>query len=252
MHNLKTLFAFGLLTFALSAFGDDSPKYFELRTYYANEGKLEELHARFRDHTLALFEKHGMINLAYWTPIDNESETLVYLLGFPDKEARDESFQAFRDDPEWKDVSAKSEKDGKLVAKVESLFLTPTEYSPEFPTESADHPRLFEMRRYTTNPDKLDALDARFRDHTIDLFEKHGLTNVAYFHLAEGQEKSETTLLYFLAFENEEKRNSGFKAFSQDAAWQSAREASEKDGKLLIKKGVESTFLVPTDYSPLR
>lgn len=251
MTPLKILSTFLLLSVASLVLADESPQYFELRTYHSNEGKLDELHARFRDHTVALFEKHGMTNLVYWVPADNEANTLVYLLGYPDEEARANSWKAFRDDPEWKAVYAESTKDGKLVAKVDSIFLTATDYSPEFPTVSAKEPRLFEMRRYTTNPDKLAALDARFRDHTAGLFEKHGLTNLAYFHLTEDQEASETTLLYFLAIDDEDTRNAGFKAFSQDPAWKSAREESEKDGKLLIKGGVESEFLVPTDYSPL-
>lgn len=252
MNTLK-VFVFSLVAigcFPLLA-GEDL-QYFELRTYYANEGKLDELHARFRDHTVALFEKHGMTNLVYWTPRENEKSALVYLLGYPDKAAREKSWKAFRDDPEWKSAYADSTKDGKLIAKVESLFLVPTDYSPDFPTDPAKEPRLFEMRRYTTNPGKLDALDARFRDHTVALFEKHGLSNVAYFHLDGNQEGSDTVLLYFLVHEDEEKRNLGFDTFRDDPEWQSAREASEKDGKILVKGGVESTFLIPTDYSPLK
>jgi len=252
MNSIKIISTALLLSIAPLIFADEAPTYFELRTYHANEGKLDELHARFRDHTVALFKKHGMTNLVYWTPVDNEANTLVYLLGYPDKEARKDSWQAFRDDPEWQAVYADSTKEGKLVAKVDSVFLNPTDYSPDFPTESAKDPRLFEMRRYTTNPDKLDALDARFRDHTVGLFEKHGLTNVAYFHLEDGRDASETTLLYFLAINDEDTRNAGFKAFSQDPKWKAARDESEKDGKLLIKGGVESTFLTPTDYSPLQ
>ena len=252
MYPLKLLTLTLLSITMLPLIAEDGSKYFELRTYYANEGKLDELHARFRDHTVALFEKHGMTNLIYWTPRENEENTLVYLLGYPDKAARKKSWQAFRDDPEWKNVYAESTQDGKLVAKVDSLFLNLTDYSPELPIKSTGEPRLFELRRYTTNPGKLEALDARFRDHTVALFEKHGLTNVVYFHLEDGQEGSETVLLYFLAHETEEKRNAGFQTFSKDPAWQSARAASEKDGKILVKKGVESTFLVTTDYSPVQ
>jgi hypothetical protein len=108
------------------------------------------------------------------------------------------------------------------------------------------------MRQYTTNEDKLDDLDARFRDHTIGLFTKHGVTNLPYFHLAEGQEAAGNTLLYFISAPSGDARDASFKAFSEDPAWQAARDASEKDGKLLIKKGVQSTFLKTTDYSPVK
>jgi hypothetical protein len=104
---------------------------FELRTYYANPGKMAALHARFRDHTCKLFEKHGMTCVGFWSPMDKaeSEEVLVYLLAFPSKEAADKAWKAFRDDPEWKRVKEESEKDGPLVKKVDSKFLTPTDYS---------------------------------------------------------------------------------------------------------------------------
>jgi len=106
---------------------------FELRTYWAAPGKMEALHARFRDHTTRLFKKHGMTVVGFWTPLDpKEAEAkLVYLLAYPSKEAADRSWEAFRDDPDWKAARAASEKDGSLLAKPpESLYLNPTDYSP--------------------------------------------------------------------------------------------------------------------------
>jgi len=105
---------------------------FELRTYHAAPGKMKALHARFRDHTCALFKKHGMTIIGFWSPVDpaQAEKTLVYLLAFPSKQAADASWKAFRDDPDWQKVRKESEKDGKLVDKVESVFLTPTDYSP--------------------------------------------------------------------------------------------------------------------------
>jgi hypothetical protein len=107
---------------------------FEMRTYYANPGKLEALHARFRDHTTKLFEKHGMANVGYWVPIDGTTgaatgNTLVYILSYPSLEARKKSWDAFQNDPVWKVARDESEKDGKLVEKVDSVFLAPTDYS---------------------------------------------------------------------------------------------------------------------------
>jgi hypothetical protein len=106
---------------------------FEMRTYYASEGKLDALHARFRDHTNKLFQKHGMELVGYWTPADEpgSKNTLIYILAYPDRESREKSWQAFVNDPVWKAAKADSEKDGTpLAAKVESVFLKPTDYSP--------------------------------------------------------------------------------------------------------------------------
>ncbi len=107
-------------------------RFFEMRTYTAAEGKLRALHARFRDHTNALFQKHGMTLIGYWTPADGPTSknTLVYILAYPDKDAREKSWKAFQEDPEWIKAKADSEKDGKLVDNVVSVYMNPTDYSP--------------------------------------------------------------------------------------------------------------------------
>lgn len=112
--------------------GKKETRVFEMRTYYAAPGKMEALHARFRNHTNKLFEKHGMTLIGYWSPIDaKEAEKkMVYILAFPSKAAADKSWKAFINDDEWKRVKAETERDGKLVAKVESVYLNPTDYSP--------------------------------------------------------------------------------------------------------------------------
>ena len=106
---------------------------FELRTYYAAPGKLEELHARFRNHTLKLFKKHGMEVVGFWGPTDKDKgseNTLVYILAFPGREARDKSWSAFRADPDWQVVLKESEKNGKLTEKIDSVIMMATDYSP--------------------------------------------------------------------------------------------------------------------------
>jgi NIPSNAP len=108
---------------------DREPMLYELRTYYTPEGKLDELNARFRNHTMALFEKHGMKNIIYWTPVDKPN-TLIYVLAHKDKESADASWKAFRDDPEWKKVAEETQRNGKLVEKVDFVYLSPTDYSP--------------------------------------------------------------------------------------------------------------------------
>ena len=127
----------GLATFATAQPPPSTAKggrVFEMRTYYANPGKLEALHARFRDHTTKIFEKHGMTNVGYWIPIDPQTgaatgNTLVYILAYPSLEARKKAWDDFGKDPEWIAARDASEKDGKLVEKVDSVFLSPTDYS---------------------------------------------------------------------------------------------------------------------------
>jgi hypothetical protein len=105
---------------------------FELRIYHAAPGKMEALHARFRDHTCKLFAKHGMTIVGFWSPTKPEEaeKTLYYVLAYPSKEAADKSWKAFRDDPDWKAAKEASEKDGTLVTKVDSVYMNPTDYSP--------------------------------------------------------------------------------------------------------------------------
>ena len=105
---------------------------FEMRTYTAMPGKLEALHARFRDHTLKLFEKHGMGNVIYLSPTDEplSGNTLVYLISHASRAAADKSWAEFRADPEWQKARDESEKSGKLVMKADAQFFAPTDYSP--------------------------------------------------------------------------------------------------------------------------
>lgn len=106
---------------------------FEMRTYTAAPGKFADLQKRFRDHTLRIFEKHGMQNVGYWVPADppNSENTLVYILAHKSREAAKKSWADFNADPEWQKVRKESMADGvSLTTKVESVFLNPTDYSP--------------------------------------------------------------------------------------------------------------------------
>jgi heme-degrading monooxygenase HmoA len=89
---------------------------YELREYVATPGAAERLNARFADHTLGLFERHGLEVLGVWTdPADDDR--IVYLLRFDDEKARDEAWAAFKNDPEWQAVKAASETAGPLLAE---------------------------------------------------------------------------------------------------------------------------------------
>lgn len=111
---------------------EKKPRLFEIRTYITYDGKLDALNARFRDHTNKLFIKHGMEIVGYWVPTDPEKSknTLVYILAFADKEARDKAFKSFQADPDWQKARTESEKDGKIVKQVISELMIATDYSP--------------------------------------------------------------------------------------------------------------------------
>lgn len=125
--------AFGL-AFASSAAASKPAdnRVFELRTYVTHPGRLDALNKRFREHTTELFKKHGMENIGYWTPQeekDGKADTLVYILAHKNRDAAKASWAAFQADPEWIKARDESEKDGKIVSKVTSVFLDPTDYS---------------------------------------------------------------------------------------------------------------------------
>ncbi len=241
---------------AASAFAADAAKdsrCYELRIYTAAEGKLDALHARFRDHTCKLFEKHGITNIGYWVPLENPEHKLYYIIAYPDRASHDKMWNAFLADPDWKAAKEASEKDGKLVVNVESKFMHATDFSPEIKPVAEKEPRVFELRTYTATPGNLARLHARFRDHTMTLFDKHGMTSFAYWALDADQKKAEDTLVYMLAHKSKADRDASFKAFGDDPAWKAVKAASEKDaGPLTIKDGVKSLLLTPTDYSPTK
>lgn len=250
MKMLLTLLLTTLMT-AIAPAAEQDTRCFEMRTYYAAEGKLDELHARFRDHTCKLFEKHGMGNLGYWVPQENPDRKLIYILAYPSRTARDASWKAFLADPDWKAAQKASEVKGKLVAKVDSVFLSATDYSPAIKPSVVAGGRAFELRTYTASAGNLGALHARFRDHTVALFTKYGMEHVGYWTPMTGQPGADNTLIYILAHKSKAAADASFKAFREDPAWVAAREASEKKagGSLTAPKGVQSVFMNPTDYS---
>ena len=104
---------------------------YKYRVYEAAHGKLPALHARFRDHTLGIFERHGIKNIGYWTSnVGDYSDRLIYIVAFEDEGHRARAWEAFRNDPEWQKVRAESEVDGALTARVFNTLLSPTDYSP--------------------------------------------------------------------------------------------------------------------------
>jgi hypothetical protein len=129
---LGTMLVTGYAADAVNPSVANDSRAFEMRTYYAAPGKFEALNKRFRDHTCRLFKKHGMELIGFWIPQDKEKgseNTLVYIIAHKDKEAAKKSWAGFINDPDWKKAHAESEANGKLVDKIESVYLNATDYS---------------------------------------------------------------------------------------------------------------------------
>ncbi|MFZ4766316.1 MAG: NIPSNAP family protein [Roseimicrobium sp.] len=255
LTSLCLVSAFGL---ALPSRAADGPVY-ELRIYTTNEGKLPDLLKRFREHTCKLFEKHGMSNIGYWVPVDKENgsdNTLVYIISHKSREEAKASWKAFVSDPVWKEAAKASEANGKILAKApESIFMLPTEYSPPVKTGVGSAPRIFEMRTYTTPEGKLPALHARFTNHTMKFFEKHGMTNLFYFTPTDAAKGEANKLIYWLAHPSKEAGLQAFTNFRADPGWVKAKGESEKDGPLTVQpqaEGVKSVYMQATDFSPIK
>lgn len=247
---MKTNFTILFLLVGFSVFAQQpDTRYFELRIYYCYPGRLDALIERFQKHTTRIFEKHGMENIGYWLPTNNDKNALYYILAYPNKEARDKSWSAFSADPEWKKVSSKSEESGKIVESVESVFMNASDILPKINSKSTSKNRVFELRTYTCLPAKLPNLITRFKDHTVKLFEKHNMVNIVYFNSIE-KDGAQSKLIYLVAHKSQEEAAKSWEAFRTDPQWIAARDASEKEGKIVEK--VESVFLKPLSFSKIK
>ncbi len=222
----------------------------EFRIYTCEPGKLDALNERFRNHTVKLFEKHGMKNVAYWEATEGPTagNTLYYILHHASRDAAQASWDGFRADPEWKAVAkASEEKHGKILAKApEVIFMTETDYSPA--TEKARADKTYELRIYTAAEGKLGDLNSRFREHTEKLFNKHGMRSIGYW-VPTDEPKSKTHLYYVLEHTSRDSAKESWKGFVSDPAWQAVAKKTEANGKLLAT-GPEAVYMKASDYTP--
>jgi NIPSNAP len=135
-----------------------------------------------------------------------------------------------------------------LVAFGAAMGMLATAAAPKAQSDN----RVFELRTYVANPGKLDALNARFRDHTNELFKKHGMTMIGYWVPQDDKDGKSNTLVYLLAFPSRESARKSWAAFGSDPEWQKAKAESEKDGVLVNRENVKSVFMDPTDYSAMK
>lgn len=245
------IFFFLLLFFAcnflLNAQQTITSSYFEMRTYTVHEGKMPDLIQRFQNHTRTLFAKHGIESVAYFLSEAQPEQQLTFILGYPSAAERDIRWGNFANDPEWKAVAKASEANGPIVQKVDQVFMV---WAKGLNAAKAPRPSgVFQLRTYHLLPGRLDAIQARFRDHTQALFEKQGLSNYPYWITVE-KEGVQSKLVYLIGNQNKEEFNAAFGRFVADPEWIKVRDASEVSGKIVEK--IDSHFYTALPFSPMK
>jgi hypothetical protein len=240
-------------------------KLYELRIYKTNPGKLPDLHARFRDHTMRLFEKHGMENIIYWNVLEgargeeeDKDNLLVYIIAHKDEAARNASWEAFINDPQWKAAAAKSEENGKILAEApRAILMRQTDFSaPDTePNKDSDAPaRLFELRQYNDGPERLPSTVDRFASGEKELFTKHGMETVKFWTATD-----DSAFIYLLAHKDRETARESWQGFFADFREFMREYNARNEGQNAPRPGggqqrggggFEVRYLVPTDYSP--
>ncbi len=243
---------FAALCFTTLLMGQNGDgRIYELRIYDCHPGKLNDLNRRFRNHTMKLFEKHGMANVGYWTPIDNPDEKLYYVLSYPSREAAKASWAAFAADTTWQRVAKESEVNGSIVSKVESVFLKTTDFSTNNFVANLNS-GMWELRIYHCTPNNLGHLLERFRSFTVNRFARYGMVNKIYWTPTDAEQGADNTLYYFLTHASPDGAKAAFNKFRDNPEWIATRKASELKGGGSLTSSIESIYMWPTDYSPAR
>jgi hypothetical protein len=251
---------------------------YELRVYSSAEGKQSEVIDLIANAGVKFMAKHSICLEAAWIPVDPKDDRVITLVSHADKSTSGASWAAFQKDSEWQSALEQASKNGKAVKSFERVFLTTNDYSSLFKASQVGN-RVFELRTYGATLGNLAALNNRFRNHTIELFAKHGMTNIVYWSVSPEvpadfakimstlappsspvaaidpkSTAADSTLVYLLAHASTDAAKASFDAFRLDPVWVEARKASEAaaGGSLTVKDGVKSLFLKPLDFSPLK
>lgn len=266
------------LMMGVASMAQDSQVY-ELRTYTSEPGRQADTLKLMSYEGLPYLKKHKIDLVGVWTPVEVADERVFMLVRHKDKPTSEAAWSAFQNDAGWKEAVEKSQIDGKKpVAGIERVFLTTNAYSPVLNVEKVGN-RIFELRTYITTPNNLPNLNARFQNHTLELFKKHGMTNIVYWSVRKGEATScgdllkalspigksnasvdaslpaaGNALVYFLAHASPDAAKDSFGKFREDPNWQKALKESEATagGPLTVKDGVKSLYLKPVAFSPLQ
>lgn len=232
-------------------------KLYEIRFYTTNPGKLPDLHARFRDHTLKLFEKHGIENIIYWNVSegaagsdDDKENLMIYIIAHKNEAAKDASWAAFRNDPDWKAAAKKSEENGKILAKPpRAIFMRETSFSAADEPVSKDPnapARLWELRQYNDGAERIPHTVDRFGTGEKEIFTKNGMQTVKFWTATDN-----SAFIYLLAHKDKAASDASWKGFRSEFP-EFMRKYKEAHPNLPAGRGNgnEVRFLIPTDYSP--
>ena len=240
-----------LFTVGEKTISEKLPRYYEIQIHYAEPGRLKYLQNRYRRFAVPLYRKHNVQVEGFWSPVDPNDERIVCILSYYNQAAWLRATKDFLRDPKWKKGIEESESVGRLEAKTERHFLSPTDFSKEKFSSAGAKGRVFELRTYNATPGKLPNLLARFRNHTCKLFEKYGMTNLWYWTVVDAYPAQET-LIYVLSHPSQEAGLKAFTDFRNDPEWIRVRKESEDKagGSLTVK--VESLYLKALDFSPMK
>jgi hypothetical protein len=255
-----------------------SPIY-ELRSYVSEPGRQAEVLKLIAEGGVPTMAKHNITFVGAWTNIEASDERVFTLLRHKDKATCDANWTAFQNDEDWKATLQKSGVDGKRPVKsFERVFLSVNDYSPALEVKDVGN-RVFELRTYVVTKGNLPALNARFKNHTLGLFTKHGMTNVLYCSVLDGESltcsklleavspvgkanadvdanapAAGNSLVYFITHTSKEAAAASFAKFGADEEWKAAYKASQDaaGGSLTVKDGVKSIYLKPTSFSLLK
>lgn len=272
---------FAVASIAMNAISQDSSStIYELRSYVSEPGRQADVLKLIEGGGMTFMKKHQLNLVAAWVPADVKDERVFTLVSHQSKASCDASWTAFQNDSAWKEVVQKSVVDGKKPVKsIERVFLSVNDYSPSLNMKPAGE-RVFELRTYIASKGNLAGLNARFRNHTLKLFEKHGMTNIMYWSALEGEPltcgklleavspigkadakidvnapAAGNSLIYFIAHASEEAAKESFGKFRVDPVWEKVRSESEANAggmSLTAEGGVKSLFLKATSFSPLK
>ena len=275
---LSTIAIFILAGTAAMAQSPSASKLYELRSYVSEPGRQSDVLKLMADGSVPFMAKHSLTLVGAWTSIDPKDERVFMLISHKDKASCDTATAALQNDAGWKEVIQKSMVNGvKPVKSFERVFLSVNDYSPALDVKQIGG-RVFELRTYIATKGNLPALNARFKNHTLGLFSKHGMTNILYCSALDGEQLTSAKLLeavspmdnasadldanlpaagnslvYIIAHASPEAAKASFAKFGGDEEWTKVRKASEAaaGGPLTVKGGVKSLFLKPTSFSPI-
>ncbi len=272
---------FAIASFAMNAISQDSSSaIYELRSYVSEPGRQADVLKLIEGGGMTFMKKHQLNLVAAWVPADVKDERVFTLVSHKNKSTCDASWTAFQNDPAWKEVVQKSVVDGKKPVKsIERVFMSVNDYSPSLNMKPAGE-RVFELRTYIASKGNLAGLNARFRNHTLKLFEKHGMTNIMYWSALDGEPltcgklleavspigkadakidvnapAAGNSLIYFITHASEDAAKESFGKFRVDPLWEKVRTESEANAggmSLTADGGVKSLFLKATNFSPLK